>query len=124
MVIAAKDCHALTRYFVKSYKDRHGNEPIVNRWSARWGFDAMLQGMSIEDVEGLIDYYLTTPTERMHDIEWFFYNYQKLVRAKRDTDVDIEHRSRLMQESKRRAEEWRQSGKRSIASTQRSAQEQ
>jgi len=123
MAVTAKDCHALTRYFVEAYKVKHGREPTVNRWSARWGFDAMLQGMPSEEVKSLIDYYLTTPNERMHDIEWFFYNYHKLIKAKHDVDVDVDHRRKLMQESKQRAEEWRQSGKRSIASAQRSSEE-
>jgi hypothetical protein len=124
MAVTAKDCHALTSYFVKAFKQHHGREPNINRWSARWGFDAMLQGMSVTDVQALIDYYFTTPSDRLHDLEWFFYNYQKLYRARTDVLTDVALRHKLMEESKKRAEEWRKSGKRSITGTQRSAQEQ
>jgi hypothetical protein len=123
MAVSAKDCHALTNYYVSGFKAAHGREPNVNRWSARWGFDAVLQGMSTEDAKALIDYYFTTPSDRLHDLDWFFYNYQKLTKARADIGTDTEHRAKLMQESKQRAEEWRKSGKRTITGTQRSPQE-
>ena len=112
---AAKDCHTLTSYYVKLYKARYDSEPNINRHTARWGFDSILQGMGIEPAKQLLDYYFTTPPIRRYDLDWFFYNYEKLVKAMRDGKEDRERTRRLMQESKTRAEKWRNSGKQGIA---------
>lgn len=119
----AKDCHALTSYYAKKYKEKYDTEPNVNRFSARWGFDSVLSGMGVTQAKELIDYYFTTPPTRRHDLDWFFYNYEKLVKAWRDGKSDAEHRRKLMEESKIRAEKWRQSGKQGIADHQRGTQE-
>lgn len=111
----AKDCHALTSYYVKGYEVRYGVKPNVNRNTARWGFDSMLQDLSMNHVRQLIDYYFTTPPTRRHDLDWFFYNYEKLNNAMSEAREDAKHRSKLMEESKQRAEAWRQSGKQGIA---------
>lgn len=112
----AKDCHALTSYYIKRFKAVHKREPNVNRYSARWGFDSVLMGMSTEQAKELVDFYFTTPADRDHNLDWFFYNYEKLNQSMYDTKKDQEASARLMAESKKRAEEWRASGKRGITS--------
>ena len=111
----AKDCHALTSYYEKLYKEKYGRAPNVNRITARWNFDSILGSMSSAHARELIDYYFTTPPTRLHDIVWFFNNYEKLVRAMSEAQIDAEHRRKLMEESKKRAEQWRASGKQGIA---------
>lgn len=111
---AAKDCHALITYYIKGYEKKYNNTPNVNRYSARWGFDSVLTGMSMQHAKELLDYYFTTSSPRMHDLDWFFYNYEKLVKGMQDDREDGEHIRRLMEESKSRAEQWRQSGKQGI----------
>jgi hypothetical protein len=69
----------------------------------------------MDQVRELIDYYFTTPPTNRHSLEWFFWNYDKLVKAMLDAKEDAAHRLRLKEESKIRAEQWRQSGKQGIA---------
>lgn len=111
----AKDCHSLTSYYEKGYKEKYGHAPNVNRVTARWNFDSILGSLSLAQTRELIDYYFTTPPTRLHDLDWFFYNYEKLVKAMSDAREDTAHRKKLMEESKKRAEQWRQSGKQRIA---------
>jgi hypothetical protein len=115
MAVTAKDCHTLTSYFEKKFVERHGRVPNVNRYAARWGFDSVLTSMDMAEAKALVDYYLTTPDTRMHDLDWFFYNYHKLIESMHRSQADAAHRARLMEESKSRAEQWRQSGKQGIA---------
>ena len=111
----AAQCHALTSYYEKKYKDKYGTNPNVNRVTARWNFDSILSGsLTSEQVKKLLDYYFTTPPTRKHDLDWFFYNYDKIVKSFMDAKKDRETRTKLMEESKKRAEKWRQSGKQSI----------
>lgn len=112
---SAKDCHAITSYYEKQYKEKYGSAPNVNRVTARWNFDSILQAMSTAQAKELIDYYFTTPPTRRHELEWFFYNYEKLVKAMYEAKEDAAHRRKLMEESKARAEQWRNSGKQGIA---------
>jgi hypothetical protein len=113
----AKDCHALTTYFIQGYEKKYGKKPSVNRNTARWGFDSILHDKSIMDTKFLIDYYFTTPDTKKHDLDWFFYNYDKLWNAMEEAHEDAQHRKKLMEESKKRAEAWRQSGRQGIANS-------
>ena len=111
MAVAAKDCHALISYYEKGYVAKYGKIPNVNRYAARWGFDSVLQSMGMTQARALVDYYFTTPGTKKHDLDWFFYNYHKLVDGMQRAQEDSAHRRKLMEESKIRAERWRQSGK-------------
>jgi hypothetical protein len=110
----AKDCHTLISYYEKKWKEIYNGTPSVNRITARWNFDSVLKGMSMKETKELIDYYFTTPKTRLHDLGWFFNNYDKLVKAQQTLAEDAAHRRKLMEESKIRAEQWRQSGRQGI----------
>lgn len=108
MAVKAQDCHALISYFVKGYKEKYGMEPVVNRHSARWGFDSILQGMAPAEARNLIDYYFTTTQAKRHNLEWFFYNYDKLIEGRRESEKDRDRREKMRRESEQRAREWRE----------------
>lgn len=112
---AAKDCHALTTYFVQTFKAKYQSNPVVNRHSARWGFDAILMDMNVADIKALIDYYFTVAGKK-HSLEWFLYNYDKLIEAYQVQKQDAARRAKLREDSEKRAREWRESGKRGIGS--------
>lgn len=109
-------CHTMISYYIHVYKEKYGREPVVNRHSARWGFDSVLQGLSLEETKALLDYYLITESDRKHPLDWFFYNYDKLVDSKRSVDDDDARRARLRRESQQRVEEWLARGNTRIAS--------
>jgi len=108
----------MTSYYVKGYEGKYGIKPNVNRYSARWGFDSLLAGMSKADAKEVVDYYFTTLSMRKHDLDWFFYNYEKLVESMVEGRAEAEHRKRLVEESRQRAEAWRNSGKSGIANSE------
>lgn len=102
-----QQCHTMTSHYVKKYKEKYQTEPVVNRHSARWGWDSVLRGMSPDACKALIDYYFKTNSTNRHSLEWFFYNYQKLIEGRTDLEKDAERRERLRRESEERAKEWR-----------------
>lgn len=102
-----KQAHALTTYFVKKYTGEYGAAPKVNRYSARWGFDAILMDMPAPDVKKLIDYYFTTVSAQSHSIEWFFYNYDKLSEAMEKYEADRKALAEIRERTRQRTEEWR-----------------
>ena len=95
----AKQCHTLTTYYVQKFEAKYGAKPTVNRVAARWNFNTLLEDLTAKEVLQLIDYYFQTQSGRRHDLDWFFYNYDKLVKGMHDSAKDAEHRKRLMDES-------------------------
>jgi hypothetical protein len=104
---AAKDRHTLTSYYAKLYKQKYGEEAVINRYTAQWGWDSILGDMSLAKVKELLDYYFANVSVRQHDIDWFFYNYDKILVNRKDQEKDARLRAKLMEESKERAERWR-----------------
>lgn len=102
----AKTCHTLTSYFAQQYKLKFGTSPVLNRNKARWGFDSILYDLDIEETKQLIDFYLQT-INKTYELEWFFFNYDKLIELQENKVQDDAHRAKLREESKTRAKEWR-----------------
>ena len=115
-MVTAKDCHTLTSYFLTTYKTKYKNSPVVNRNKARWGFEAVLMDFSMDEAKELIDFYLTTASANRHSLEWFLFNYDKMVTAKQSQKDDAERREQLRRESEQRAKEWRERGNTGISS--------
>lgn len=103
---AMKDAYTLTSYFEKVYKAKYGDRPNVNKYSARYGFDAILTQMSVDECKELIDFYFANDNLK-HRLEWFFYNYDKLIENKQQVDDDEARLKMMREQSKKRAEEWR-----------------
>lgn len=119
----AQQCHAMTTYYLNKYKDMYGEYPIVNRNTARWGFDGILHELKTDMAKKLVDFYFTTTSANMHALDWFFYNYDKLLISIKAAEEDAALRARLRAESKQRAEEWRARGNLGIEDTQRGTEE-
>jgi hypothetical protein len=105
---------ALATHYYDRYKTEYGKAPTFNWITSKWNFEAILMGMSLQEAKDLIDYYFITPNTKLHDLGWFFNNYEKLVRAKQELAEDAAHRARLMEESEKRAAQWRNSGRQGI----------
>lgn len=102
----AQQCHALTTYYIDKYTDVVGKAPLVNRNKSKWGFEAMLidytPAQARELIDFYIDHYAATPT-----IEWFLFNYEKVDQAKQERAEHEVVMAKRREETKRRAEEWR-----------------
>jgi hypothetical protein len=104
----AKDCHILTSYYKKKFKERYLEAAVVNDHTARWGFDSMLKGLSPEDIKELLDYWFSVVSPVRHRIDWFFYNYEKLIEARQLQQEDSLFREKLRHDSEERAKKWRE----------------
>lgn len=111
-----QQCYAMIDYYIKAYKAHYaGQEPVLNRHAARWGFESVLMGLPPEEVKKLIDFYFTTKSQKRHALDWFFYNYEKLIESASDLEKDRARREKLREESEARAAEWRARGNTGIA---------
>ena len=105
---SAKDCHELSSYYVKLYKEKYGYQPNINRVKARWSWDSMYDAMNKKEIKSLLDYYFTTASGTSHSLDWFFYNYDKLIEAKGWVEKDQQNIDRLRNETEERARRWRE----------------
>lgn len=103
---SAQQAHTLTTYYMKKYEERYGEKPIVNRNSARWSWDNMMQDMTPVEIKELLDYYFASNSVKAHDLSNFFYNYDKILLSKKQYEEDRVDRKRMMQETKERTERY------------------
>lgn len=106
----AQACHAMTTYYIGRYEETNGEKPNVNRNKARYLFESLLYDYSAEEVKALLDYFVKHYTQ---ELEWFQWNYEKVLDAKRDHDKNesilAERRkvtAQRLAEWKKRKEEW------------------
>lgn len=95
----------LVSYFVSKYKELYGSAPIVNRSRAKWEFSDMLIDMKHDEVQRLIDYFLTTPGE--HSLKRFFANYDKLAESMEISHTQENLLVRQREDTEERARAWR-----------------
>jgi hypothetical protein len=113
----AKSANILSSYYAKLYKEKYNVKPIFNRHVARWGFDNVLSDMSVDEIKSLLAYYFETTNttqNKKHSLDWFLYNYEKLIENQKEQEKDAEERKKIREESEKRAREWRESGKKGI----------
>lgn len=101
----AQQCHALTTHYVSKYNEVVGRSVVVNRNKSRWGFEAMLMDLSMDESKALIEYYLTH--YQNPNIEWFLYNYEKVVEEKQDRAEQEKIAEKRREATAKRLEEWR-----------------
>jgi hypothetical protein len=104
----AQDCHKLTTYYEKKYKEKYKTAAVVNRNTARWGFDSILKGISPEETKELLDYWFSADSTQRHPLQWFFYNYDKLIAARSEQSEDDALRDNLRKKTEQRVKEWRE----------------
>ena len=104
----AKDCHILISYYEKLYKEKYQVAAVVNRNKARWDFDGILRGMTLEETKKLLDFWFSFESQQRHPLQWFFYNYDKLIQARTEQSEDDLLRRKLRNESEERVKKWRE----------------
>lgn len=113
----AQQCHTMTSYYVTKYKEKYDRAPTgVNRNTARWNWEGILTDMNLDAAKKLVDFYFETNNERKHPLDWFFYNYEKLEESQEALKAEKQRRAKVMEESAKRAAEWRARGNTGIGS--------
>jgi hypothetical protein len=101
----AQQCHALTTYFAKVYTEKVGKPAVFNRNKARWSWDSVLMDYTPGQVREMLDFYVEHWTEP--NLEWFFYNCEKVDLAIADHNQEEEARHARRALTQQRLDEWR-----------------
>lgn len=108
MAVTRQQTHALITYFLQKHQEKYEREPRdFNRFRDQWGFSAMIEQYGMTKAKRIVDYYFDT--RRMaHPVNYLLYNYERLNAIIVEKDADAELRKKLLEESQRRVEEWRE----------------
>lgn len=101
----AQACHAMTTYYIGRYEAARGHAPVLNRNKARYTFEGLLMDYSTSEVKAILDYFFEH-FER--DLEWFNYNYEKVIAAKKEHERNETLRDARRIETAQRLEQWKQ----------------
>lgn len=104
----AAQAHQLSDYYIKKYVERYGEKPIINRNKARWSWDNIMHDLKPAEIRELLDYYFASNSAKAHDLDNFFYNYDKIITSKIAYDKDRVERKRMMKETEERTRRWRE----------------
>lgn len=103
----AQTANVLLSLYLKLYKKKYGRAPVINRYKEKWAMMDVIESVGEVRAEELLTYYFKTG-KTGHPLQWFFYNFENLDKTMKELAEDYERRQRLMQETKRRVEEWKE----------------
>ena len=108
MAVTNQQVHSLVTYFLKLYGQKYEEAPRdFNRYRDKWGFQSMIEDFGPARAKQIVEFYLSTSRPR-HPVNYLLFNYEKLNTVMIEREKDEANRAKLMAESKKRVEEWRQ----------------
>lgn len=102
----AQQCHALITYFVQAYNEVVGQTPVINRNTARWGFESILMDYTPAQAKELIDFYLAHDNEPR--LQRFLSTYDKVVEEMQQYEKDKQSAAKRRKETEERLRLWRE----------------
>jgi hypothetical protein len=91
----------LMSYYAKSYENKNGVKPRLNRNTAKWAARDIIDSFGMDECLSAIDWYFNVKPSN-HDWTWYANNVEKLLEARDDYTEDI----KLRKERLLKAKEW------------------
>jgi hypothetical protein len=91
---------ALLSRYNKHYKFKYDVDPSYNKWVEQWAADALIDSYTLDVCYELLEYYFSVSESPTWN--FFSYNAEKLLKAKKDKDADLKERL----ERREKAKEW------------------
>ena len=85
------------------YKKKYNKKPRLNRYRDKWAMQDVIDTVGYDRAKELLDYYFKV-NKPGHPLSFFFINFDKMDRVKKEVDDDIQNRKRLREVTKRRVE--------------------
>jgi hypothetical protein len=95
----AKQAYALVSLYIALYKNKYKKPPLVNRYREKWAMQDVIDTVGFERAKELLDYYFKC-SKIGHPLNWFLYNFDKLDEIMLKSNLDIEYRKKLREQTK------------------------
>jgi hypothetical protein len=103
-----QNAHALLSYFDQQHRKRYKGTPAsINRIKQRWDMKLLYEDLGMVGVKQTIDYYFALNRPH-HSLNWFFNNYDRMIRMHELQELDKQKRVELQHATKKRSEEFRE----------------
>lgn len=100
------DAGKLITLYLKLYEERYGKTVLVNRVKMKWLVADVIESIgNYGEATLLLRYYFRTGKVG-HPLDWFCYNFDKLVKMQQEMEDDAERQAKVRAETKKRREEW------------------
>jgi hypothetical protein len=96
----------LITYFSKSYTQKIGNKPILNRGKMKYAMAEILQDWNQTEIKSFIDFYIRTSSDP--DLSDFCKRYDEIIHDKEIEENDLKQRKQLMSETQKSVIEFRE----------------
>ena len=97
-------CYTLLDYYAKLYDFKYNRKPITNRHREKWAMNDVIDSVGYERARELLEYYFKV-TNTGHNLQWFFYNFDRLDDMKRKLEEDNVRRAKMRAATKLMMEE-------------------
>jgi hypothetical protein len=97
--------HALISLYAKLYSEKYGRSVMINRYKEKWAMQEVIDSIGYERSKELIEYYFTLTSKQNHQLQWFYYNFDRLDDMLNKTLLDNERRNMLLLKTKQMVEE-------------------
>lgn len=101
-----KEPHALLTHYVSLFKSKYGTDPKINRYREKWAMQDVVDSVGYVHAKDLLEYYFTL-NKAGHPLNFFFYNFDKIDRLRKEVEDDKVKRDMLRYETKTMVEEGR-----------------
>ena len=106
--VTQQQIHTLVSLYLSEYKKKYQTAPLnFNRNREKWGFQSMIEDLGIDRAKEVITFYFSTG-KRGHPVSYLLNQYDAINIRMIEVDQDIENRRRLLEETRARVEQWRE----------------
>jgi hypothetical protein len=97
--------HALISLYAKLYTEKYNKTVMINRYKEKWAMQEVIDSVGYDRAKELIEYYFKLTSKQGHQLQWFYYNFDRLDDMLIKTEMDNERRNMLLLKTKQMVEE-------------------
>ena len=86
------------------YKDKYGRTITINKFREKWAMQDVIDSVGFDRAKDLLEYYFGL-SKNGHQLQFFFYNFDKMDMLKLEIEKDKEKRRLLLEETKKMVEQ-------------------
>lgn len=98
-----KEPYVLMSLYQNLYKEKYGSSVTINKFREKWAMQDVIDSVGLSKAVELLEYYFSLPKSG-HPLNFFYMNFDKIEKTKKDIDQDIERRRLLREATKRMVE--------------------
>lgn len=105
MATSMQQAYGLLSLYEKTYNEKYGRKPSLNRHRDKWGFNDMVEDLGYERAQEVVAYYFELKYIG-HPLQDLLRNYDRFSRIMKERAEDEVQRHRIREQTRKRVEEF------------------